>query len=122
MPQLDIVIVFRNKETLKGDAVQRLADAAGKVFDTPPGKTWVKINPIPRHYWAQNKTTLDSYVGPVVVTVLKRTRPAPDMIEAEATQLTKVVAGVLDRPQENVHIKYESDAVGRVMYGGKLVK
>ena len=47
MPQLDIDIIFRSNETLKADAVQRLADAAGKVFDTPPGKTWVKINPVP---------------------------------------------------------------------------
>ncbi len=57
-----------------------------------------------------------------MVTVLKRTRPSPDLIEAEALQLTKVVAGILDRPEENVHIKYEADAVGRVMYGGKIVQ
>ena len=122
MPQLDIDIIFRANETLKGDAVQRLADAAGKIFDTPPGKTRVKINPIPRNYWAENKTTVDSYVGPVLVSVLKRTRPEPDQIETEARELTKVIAGILDRPDENVHIKYEADAVGRVAFGGKLVK
>ncbi|QXD23498.1 hypothetical protein F7C95_16460 [Opitutia bacterium ISCC 51] len=81
----------------------------------------MKINPRPQHYWAENKTTLDSYIGPVMVSVLKRTRPAPDLLEAEALKLTKVFAGVLDRPEENVHIKYESDAVGRVMYGCKMV-
>jgi phenylpyruvate tautomerase PptA (4-oxalocrotonate tautomerase family) len=122
MPQLDIDIVFRINETLKGNAVQRLADAAGKVFDTPPGKTWVKINPVPRNYWAENKTSLDSHVGPVVVTVLKRAVPDPDRIEGEITELTRAIAGILDRPHENVHIKYEADAVGRVAYGGNLVK
>ncbi|MDA0348421.1 MAG: hypothetical protein O3C43_12055 [Verrucomicrobia bacterium] len=122
MPQLDIDIVFRNNETLKGDAVQRLADGVGKVFDTPPGKTWVKINPVPRNYWAENKTSLDSYIGPVLVNVLKRKVPPSDLIEAEITELTRVIAGILDRPHENVHIKYEADAIGRVAYGGKLMK
>ncbi|MCB1122024.1 MAG: hypothetical protein KJT03_10770 [Verrucomicrobiae bacterium] len=122
MPQLNIDIVFRNKETLKTDAVQRLADAAGKVFDTPPGKTWVKINPVPRQYWAENKTTLGSYVGPVVVSILKRSVPPPDQIEMEVENLTRAIAGILDRPHENVHIIYEADAIGRVAYGGKLVK
>lgn len=122
MPQLEIDIVFRPNETLKGDCVQKLADAIGKVFDTPPGKTWVKINPVPRHYWAENKTVLPSHTGPVVVSVLKRTMPQPDQIEEEVKSLTRVIAGILERPDENVHIKYEADAVGRVAYGGKLVK
>jgi phenylpyruvate tautomerase PptA (4-oxalocrotonate tautomerase family) len=121
MPQLDIDIIFRSNETLKADAVQRLADAAGKVFDTPPGKTWVKINPVPRNYWAENKVTLDSYVGPVIVNILKRRVPPPDLIEVEVTELTRTIAGILDRPHEHVHLKYESDAIGRVAYGGKLV-
>ena len=122
MPQLEIDIVFRPNETLKGDTVQRLADAAGKVFDTPPGKTWVRINPVPRHYWAQNKTVLDSYVGPVVVSVLKRVMPQEEFIEVEARNLTRAIAGILDRPDEDVHIMYEADAVGRVVYGGKMVR
>jgi len=121
MPQLDIDIVFRPDETLKANAVQRLADASGKVFDTPPGKTWVKINPVPRHYWAENATTLARHTGPVVVSILKRTMPTPDQIEEEVKQLTRVIAGILDRPEENIHIKYEADAIGRVANGGKLV-
>ena len=122
MPQLDIDIVFRPNESLKGDTVQKLADAAGKIFDTPPGKTWVKINPVPRNFWAENLTTLDSHLGPVMVSVLKRTIPPPDQIEAEVLELTKVFAGILDRSDENVHIKYEADSIGRVAFGGKLVK
>jgi phenylpyruvate tautomerase PptA (4-oxalocrotonate tautomerase family) len=122
MPQLNIDIVFRNKETLKSDAVQRLADVAGKIFDTPPGKTWVKINPVPRNYWAENKTSLDSYVGPVIVSILKRQVPEPDKIELEIQNLTRAIAGILDRPDENIHIIYEADAIGRVANGGKLVK
>ncbi|MCZ6672170.1 MAG: hypothetical protein O7C75_04445 [Verrucomicrobia bacterium] len=122
MPQLDIDIVFRPNETLKGDAVQKLADAAGKVFDTPPGKTWVKINPVPRNCWAENKTKLSSHAGPVVVSILKRTAPGPEEIEAEVSSLTRVIAGILERPNEEIHIKYEADAIGRVAYGGKLVK
>lgn len=122
MPQLNIDIVFRNKETLKGDSVQRLADAAGKIFDTPPGKTWVKINPVPRQYWAENLSALDSYIGPVLVSILKRKVPPPDVIELEMENLTRAIARILDRPHENVHIMYEPDAIGRVAYGGKLVK
>ena len=82
----------------------------------------MKINPVPRNYWAENKTTLDRHVGPVVVTILKRTVPGHDRIEEEITELTRAIAGILDRPQENVHIKYDADAVARVAYGGKLVK
>ena len=122
MPLLDIDIVFRANESLKGDTVQRLADAAGKVFDTPPGKTWVKINPVPRNFWALNSSKLDSHSGPVVVSILKRTVPSPDKIEEEILQITKVFAGILERSDEDVYVKYEDDAIGRVAFGGRLVK
>jgi hypothetical protein len=62
-----------------------------------------------------------SYVGPVIVNILKRRVPPPDLIEVEVTELTRTIAGILDRPHEHVHLKYESDAIGRVAYGGKLV-
>lgn len=43
MPILDIEAVLFDHETIRPNWVKEIAGAAGKIFETPPGRTWVRI-------------------------------------------------------------------------------
>ena len=121
MPILDIEIVASDSTyILPADLTQSLADAAAQVFDTPQGTTWVKVRVIPSAQYAENGGMPEG-VFPVFVTVLKSRIPEGSVLGAEIARLTKVIANVLNRPEENVHILYQPDGAGRVAFGGKLV-
>ncbi len=122
MPILDIEIVASDStSSLPADLTQPLADAAAQVFDSPPGTVWVKLRMIPSTEYTENGGTSPG-VYPVFVTVLKSRVPERSALEDEITQLTEVIAKVLKRPAENVHIFYQPGGAGRVAFGGKLVK
>jgi phenylpyruvate tautomerase PptA (4-oxalocrotonate tautomerase family) len=113
---------------LPANLTQSLADEAAQVFGAPDGTVWVKVRVIPSAHYAEDHGTPPG-VYPVFVTVLKsRVRAEPSRsiqkgseLEDEIARLTKVIAKVLNRSEENVHILYHPDGAGRVAFGGKLV-
>ena len=122
MPILDIEIVASDStQGLPADLTQSLADGAARVFDSPPGTVWVKLRMIPSTEYAENGGTPPG-VYPVFVTVLKSRVQEGSALEDEVAQLTEVIAKIMKRPAENVHIIYQPDGVGRVAFGGRPVK
>jgi phenylpyruvate tautomerase PptA (4-oxalocrotonate tautomerase family) len=121
MPILDIEIVLREGESLHPGLASRLAEAAAQVFRTPPGRTWVKFNPLLPQNYAEDAGGPPEGVHPVFVSVLKAQRPEAVELESEIAALTGAVARICDRPPANVHVFYEPDAKGRVAFGGKIV-
>jgi phenylpyruvate tautomerase PptA (4-oxalocrotonate tautomerase family) len=128
MPILDIEIISSDSDPLTGlgrvlptNLTQSLVDEASQVLDAPVGTVWVKVQIIPSQYYAEDHgTPLGVY--PVFVTVLKSRVQKGSALEDEIARLTKVIAKVLNRPEENVHIFYQPDGAGRVAFGGKLVR
>ena len=118
MPIVDVEIV--GSESVASDLATRLADMAGQVFGGPPASTWVRVRLLPRHLYAENGTETPEGRHSVFVTVLKAQRPTGAALETEVRALTEGVANVCGRPLENVHILYESDAQGRIAFGGRL--
>lgn len=122
MPILEIELVASDSTpSLPADLTQSLAEASAQVFDAPPGTVWVKLQVIPLTQYAENGGMPEG-VYPVFVTVLKSRIPEGSVLETEIAQLTKVIAGALNRSETNVHVFYQPDGAGRVAFGGKLVK
>ena len=115
MPILDVDIVG----AADLDLAQKIADAAGQVFHTPAGETWVRLRS-PDAY-AESGGTLPEGVRPVFVSVLKAQPPTGEALALEVSALTEAVAHACGRPPENVHVLYEPAAQGRLAFGGSLV-
>lgn len=98
----------------------RLADAYGKVFGSPPGRTWVRLRALPQKQYAENGGTA-SGILPVFVSVLKSEVPAREELPREARALAEAIGKVCQRPTENVHILYLPDGKGRIAFGGDLL-
>ena len=122
MPILDIEIVAPDSTlSLPADLTQSLADEAAQVFCAQAGTVWVKVRLIPlAHYAENNGTPAGTY--PVFVTVLRSRVQKGDELKNEIARLTQVIANVLNRPETNVHIFYQTDGAGRVAFGEKLVE
>lgn len=121
MPILDIEIIAPDSDPhLPANLTQTLADETARVFNASPGRVWVKVRTVPSAQYAENGGMPEG-LYPVFVTVLKSRIPEGSALETEVAQLTGVIAKVLNRPRENVHIFYQPDGAGRVAFGGKLV-
>src|SRR5262245_37127697 len=114
MPILDVELVVAEAENVRAGLAKRLADAAGKVFGTPQGSTWVKVRQLPRSQYAENGVSEPEGWGSVFVTVLKARRPANPELAVEMKSLAEVVAAECERSVENVHVFYETEAAGRI--------
>ena len=121
MPILEIEIVVRPGEILRPTLAKELADAAGAVFDSAPGGTWVRVRTLAADRYAEGPGPAPE-VFPVFVQVLKASLPGTDAMQAEVTQLTSILAGFLDRPRENVHVIYVPAGRGRVAFGSTLLE
>ncbi|HSF80058.1 MAG TPA: hypothetical protein VLA49_02425 [Anaerolineales bacterium] len=131
MPILEIEIVLQPGEIPVSDLAQIAADRAAQVFGGPPGHTWVRLRLLPAGQYAENSggtpggdtpgSEPPPEVYPVFVTVLKAQPPEPPALQQELSQLTRALAEVCARPEENVHILYLPPAAGRMAFGGQLV-
>ena len=120
MPILRVEIVQRPGETTAPDAARRLADAAGEVFGTPVGRTWVRLRELPASAYAENGDAVPEDVLPVFVDVLHYEPPTGDELAREVRALTDGIAHVLGCSPDNVHVLYQSPAKGRISFGGTL--
>ena len=122
MPILDIEAVLFDHEIIDSNWALEIADAAGRIIDTPPGQTWVRIRGLPRSQYAENGTGDSPELRPVFVSVLKAQLPEVEDLRAEVEKLTVTIARIIGRPEENVHVLYLPPGSGRISFGGKLVE
>lgn len=120
MPILDVEIVQSPGEEADTGLAEALADAAGAVFDSPAGRTWVKLRTIAAEQYAENGGGPPAGIRPVFVTVLKANWKGEE-VGQEVGRLTEVIAEICGRPAENVHVLYAPPAAGRIAFGGRLV-
>ena len=104
------------------DQLQSLADALGELFGSHPSGTWVRARQQQRAYYAENMIEISREMRPVIVEILKSQLGTEKERAIEAAAVCALVAQVLGRRTENVHVIYQPDARGRVAFGGKLVR
>jgi phenylpyruvate tautomerase PptA (4-oxalocrotonate tautomerase family) len=121
MPILDVEIVGRSRDDELEGLAQRIADAAGSVFGSEPGQTWVKLTLIPIERYAENAPGRPQGVFPVFVRVLERKPPRGSELQRQVRALTDAVAEACGRTAENVHLVFDMDARGRTAFGGRVV-
>ncbi len=121
MPVLDVTVVGDSPAQDRKRLVSRLAEAAGAVFRSGPGNTWVVLHEHPADGYAENAAGPRDRNSPVFVRVLKRVVPSGPELVVEVEALTHAVAQVCERDPAQVHVIYEPAAAGRVAFGGRLV-
>jgi phenylpyruvate tautomerase PptA (4-oxalocrotonate tautomerase family) len=121
MPIVDLELVFdsRNDGALSREQITGLADALGRIFDSRPAGTWLRVRYLASFQYAENNQERPAY--PVFVTVLKAQLPNQAALEIEMRRVAAAVASAVGRPEENVHVLYEPRAAGRIGFGGNLV-
>ncbi len=117
MPILEVEIVGTIEGT--GNLAQPLADAAGEILKTEPGRTWIKMHFLPTDQYAENGGTAPE-TKPVFVSVLLGHCNELKEKARIASDLATAFARVLGRPAENIHVLFEPEAVGRIAFGGEL--
>jgi phenylpyruvate tautomerase PptA (4-oxalocrotonate tautomerase family) len=122
MPVVTVEFVSDSDRPIRDGLAQALADAVGRVLDTPPGQTWVRLRSLQPNQYAENVSHLEASEWPVFVTLLARLPPTGAELQAQVTSLTEAIALVFGRPGGCVHIEYASAASGRVSFGGRLVQ
>ena len=121
MPIVHIQLVGQPPSNISTGLAQRLADIIGKVLGSRPRGTWVKIQILDPHLYAENAET-DTEIRPVFVSILKRNVPSGDRLKREIKALTQAIAHACERPEDNIHILYEPAGAGRIAFGGVLVE
>lgn len=122
MPILDIEIVHGDGDSPPAASLtQALADAAGRVLGSAPGRTWVRVLSLGASQYGENGTTVAPGELPVFVTVLHAHPPQGEALAAEVLALTQAVAACLGRPAGQVHVQYAPPGAGRQAFGGTLM-
>jgi phenylpyruvate tautomerase PptA (4-oxalocrotonate tautomerase family) len=122
MPIVDIEFVQADGLAPVGPSLtQTLADAAGRVLGTSPGRTWVRLRSLALTNYAENEAPVAADAAPVFVTVLHAHPPQGDALATEVAALTQAVATCLGRPPALVHVQYAPPGAGRQAFGGTLV-
>lgn len=121
MPILEAQIVLRPGEELPPNLASAIADAIAPVFGAPPGNTWVLVKTLPASAYAEDSSPSGEGIFPVFVSALKARQGPVEKRKEEALRLSKAIATACQRPQENVHILYEPEGIGRIAFGGRLV-
>jgi len=122
MPILEVEVIGGAPIPERVRLAQRLADAAGAIFRSAPGATWVRVRELEPTEYAENATEpLTPGARPVFVRLLKQGLPDPEAMAREVEALTSAVALETGRPRDQVHVIYEPPAAGRVAFGGRLV-
>jgi phenylpyruvate tautomerase PptA (4-oxalocrotonate tautomerase family) len=123
MPIVTVEIVGDQQKDRGASFVQSLADAAARALHhANPGQTWVRVRWVARDDYAENDSLLSTGQWPVFVSVLTRQVPVGPELEADILALTQAIAQVIGCTTDVVHIEYAPAAVGRISFGGKLVK
>ena len=122
MPIVDVTIVVGRDEKVTAGLTQTLADGVGRVLNSPPGQTWVRLHLLAHHRYAENNSHLNLTDLPVFVVMLTRQLPDQSQLVGTIAELTQAISEATGRPSDRVHIEYAPSAIGRVAFGGKLMQ
>jgi len=122
MPILEVTVVGDPPARARAGWAGRIAEAAGAVFHSGAGNTWVVLREHPLEDYAENAACPGERYAPVFVRVLKKSLPLEPELKIEVDALTRAVAEVCGRDPAQVHVIYEPGAAGRVAFGGRLVE
>ncbi|MEO8506171.1 MAG: hypothetical protein ABI593_00920 [Betaproteobacteria bacterium] len=122
MPIVDIEIVGGPDNAPPPSLAQAVADAAGPIFGTAPGGTWVRLRMLAAAHYAESAPAVAPDGWPVFVTVTRRELPDRGTLLVEIAALTEAIARILQRPPARVHVEYAPAAAGRIAFGGTLVE
>ncbi|MBU1050747.1 hypothetical protein KKG90_12065 [Candidatus Bipolaricaulota bacterium] len=122
MPILDLEVIVAQNEDIDPGWAQQIADVAGSVFGTPPGRTWVRMRAMQQSHDAENATSRSENLHPIFVTVPKAQNPPIELLRVEALKLTQEIACITERQSENIHVLYLPPAVNRMAFGGIWVE
>lgn len=123
MPIVDIEVVTGAADpVVEKKTLQLLADDLGSLFGGESGSTWVRLRSIDQDAYAENGGAPGSPVLPVFVSILRAELPERAAMRREMGGVAEIVARMLDRPRENVHVLYGPDARGRIGFGGTLLE
>lgn len=125
MPMLEIEVVGKVGEEIRQGLAERLASRIRQKLDSSPGATWVRLHYLPEEQYSENICT--PHHGrpsdlPVFVSLLMAKLPNDARVEQIVTALTEAVATSVERPPENIHVVLQPDAVGRVAFGGSVLR
>ena len=120
MPILSIEIVQENHETIDSSWAQQIADAAGAVFGTEPGRTWVRLHRLDSTHYAEQGDNPQQTPRPVFVSVLQARTPELERKRVLASALARCIGEVCRRPTELVHILWLPEGMNRIAFGGTL--
>jgi len=115
MPIIAIEIVGGTDDAGRRTA-ESLAQCLADALDAAPGSVWVKVAHLPASAYAENGPS------PCPLPVFVHVRAHLDdtaLIARRAQRVSAAVAAVVGRPAERVHVIFESDARGRVFFGGR---
>lgn len=122
MPLLEIERVLPDAaQPAPTGLAQACADAAARVFGSPPGRTWVRLRALGASAYAENDAALAPEDLPVFVTVLHARVPEGDALAAQVRALTDAIASVLGVEAQCVHVQIAPPGAGRQAFGGTLV-
>lgn len=120
MPILSIEIVQENHETIDSSWAQQIADAAGAVFGTEPGRTWVRLHRLDSTHYAEQGGNPQQTPRPVFVSVLQARTPELERKRVLASALASCIGDVCRRPTELVHVLWLPEGMNRIAFGGTL--
>ena len=121
MPIVDLELVSDSESELDALSPSDLATALGQLFGSPPGNVWVRIRYLSSRRYAENEVDMATSELPVFVSVLQAHSPTGAARSEEVMAITEVVAALVGRSQERVHVRYEPDAAGSQAFGGRIV-
>jgi phenylpyruvate tautomerase PptA (4-oxalocrotonate tautomerase family) len=121
MPIVDVEMVCESESEIEGVSPSDLAQALGLLFGSPPANVWVRLRYLSSRHYAENEMPVGPGELPVFVTVLHAHSPTSDARSVEMMAVTEVVAELLARSKERVHVQYAPDAAGRQAFGGHMV-
>jgi hypothetical protein len=122
MPILIVEMICPPGEGISQGLSAAIADAVASAFRSPPGQKWVRLHGLSQDCYSENGGGVYPDIQPVFVHVLKAALAREPDLEKEASSLAEAIARVCNRPVKNVHIVYDPPLVGRIAFGGKLLK
>lgn len=119
MPILEVDVVGEIAAPLRHGFAQRLADAAGQVFESAPQQAWLKLRFLDAQDYAENAGSAPTPL-PVFVRVLLRSSLEIEERRRIARALARAFSELCLRPVARIHILFEDPGQGRVAFGGEL--
>lgn len=118
MPILDFEIVGTQIEISNLSLI--LANTAGRILNSKPGNTWVKLHYLTTEQYSENDDSKQR-VLPIFISILLSQNPGEEARSKIASEMAEAASNIFNRSKENIHVIFQPDAIGRIAFGGKLI-